>query len=132
MALYLGNVLANFDSGVQLDLRVKLAIEFLKAGNADGPQAYAAHDDQLQLVQLTAAEKASYCLDLATALVAESEKRGLIQDFPEDDGLSGPLRVHLRRAIRAQVYQQQMASRIAAEESPVVQGIDRKRSVIEN
>ncbi len=129
--LYLGNVLSSFETGVQLDLRVKLAIEFLKSGNADGPVAYGVKDEQLQLVQLTVAEKATYCLDLAETLISQAQERGLVKDLPDDDELTQPLRKHLRRAVRAQVYQQSSGPAIAAEESPVVRAVQGKR-VIEN
>lgn len=130
--LYLGNVLSSFETGVQLDLRVKLAIEFLKAGNADGAVAYAAKDDQLQLVQLTVAEKATYCLDLATALIGEATTRGLLKELPDDDELTQSLRRHLTRNVRAQVYSQSIAQRMAAEESPMVRTVQPRKTVIEN
>jgi hypothetical protein len=96
---YFGDVLQSFANGLQLDLRVKLAIEFMKAHPCSGAPA----------------EGAAYALDLATALIAEAGKRGLLKDLPEDTELNAPTRRHIDRQIRAQVYQQQAAQRISSE-----------------
>ena len=103
---YFGDVLQAWNNGVQLDLRVKLAIEFLKSPND---------------WHGTPAEVAKNALDLSDALIAESASRGLIKDLPDDDELTQPMRRHIRRNMRAQNYQQVAGQEIAREESPAVQ-----------
>jgi hypothetical protein len=93
---YFGDVLANFQTGVQLDLRVKMALDLLKSG------------------AFTDAEAALY---QATALVRLADERGLVKDLPENDDLSQPMKQHLRRSIRVQVFQQTEGPRIMAEET---------------
>jgi hypothetical protein len=92
---YFGDVLANFANGIQLDLRVKIALDLLKSG------------------AFTDAEAA---LDQATALLRVADERGLLKDLPDDDELSAPQKRHLRRSIRMQVFQQTEGPRIMAEE----------------
>lgn len=132
--LYLGNVLSSFETGVQLDLRVKMALDLLKAGVPDTVLAevrVAGAASQVKEVRLTAKGKASYALEMAEALVDEAKARGLVKDLPDDNELTQPMRKHLARNVRAQVYSQSIASQIAAEESPMVRAVPRK-SVIEN
>lgn len=95
--LYLGDVLQSFQNGVQMDLRVKLAIEFLKGGNF---------------------LDARTALGAATDLVSEAERLGLMQPLPEDDELSSAARRHIRRSVRSQVYGQIAAQKIGPEEQP--------------
>jgi hypothetical protein len=102
--LYFGNVLSSFENGLQLDLRVKLAVDFLKAHPASG----------------SAHEGASYALDLADALLAESVKRGLVKSLPDTGEISTPLRHHIERSVRAQVFQQVVAQRVGPEEAPSI------------
>jgi hypothetical protein len=97
--IYFGDVLGSFANGVQLDLRVKLAVDFLKAHPAQGPVA----------------EAAAYALDLAAALLDEASRRGLTKDLPEDSELSAPMKRHIERQIRMQVFQNQAAQRIQSE-----------------
>jgi hypothetical protein len=92
---YFGDVLANFSAGVQLDLRVKMALDLLKGG------------------AFTDAEAA---LNQATRLVELAGERGLMKDLPSDDELSAPMKSHLRRSLRVQIYQQSEGPRLAAEE----------------
>jgi hypothetical protein len=98
---YFGDVLQSFGNGVQLDLRVKLAIEFLKA-----PVSQTAGSP---------AEVVTFALNLATELLDQSHARGLIKDLPEDNELNAPTRKHLERNVRMQLFQQQAAARIQAE-----------------
>ena len=107
---YWGNVLQSFENGVQLDLRVKLAVDFLKAPN--------------MVTGSSAPVAAGFALDLATELLAEAERRGLMKALPEGDELNGAVRAHIRRNVRAQVYQQLQAQRIGPEEQPAVQPIN--------
>lgn len=104
-----GNVLTQFDNGVQLDLRVKLAIEFLKAPSCQ-------HGN-------TADATVTYALALADSLVRQGQELNFIKPLPEDDQLSAPLRRHIRRNLRAQIYQQVAGQEIQREEMPHVQHI---------
>lgn len=99
MEKYWGNVLTSFENGVQLDLRFRLAVDLLRARSDLSP------------VQ---------ALDATTELIAVGIERGLVRPLPEDDGLSAPLRAHLRRGVRAQVHSQMASQTIAAEEQPKV------------
>jgi hypothetical protein len=91
---YFGDVLQSFANGVQLDLRVKLAIEFLKSWPAATPEA---------------------ALDAAARLLEVAAERGLMKDMPEESDLNTPTKRHLERQIRMQVFQQQAAQRIQSE-----------------
>lgn len=95
--LYLGDVLASFGNGCQLDLRVRLAIQFMTGGGITDP--------------ITALDSATQLLDLAT-------KRGLLKPMPEDDGLSKPMRTHIRRGVRVQIAQQVCQQEIVQDEAP--------------
>jgi len=102
---YLGSVLSNFENGGQLDLRLRLAVDFIKAA----PGLFTEHGIG-----------PARALDMASELLAEAERRGLLLPLPDDNGLNAPLRKHLERNVRAQIYQQAAAQRIAQEESPKV------------
>jgi hypothetical protein len=99
-----------------LDLRVRLAVDFLKSplyanvvaegvelGTEDNPRDIAVH-----------------ALDVATALLAVSEARGLVEPLPDDDGLNRQLRLQAARTARYSVWQQLAGARVAAEEQPRV------------
>jgi hypothetical protein len=104
---YWGNVLSAFEGGLQLDLRLRLAIEFVKGG------AFKASGFSAEAVALNA-------LDCATELLRLADSRGLTKPLPEDDELNAPTRAHIRRNIRAQAYQGAIGQRIALEEAPTV------------
>lgn len=93
---YFGDVLANFTTGVQLDLRVKMALDLLKGG---------------------AFTDATAALDCASDLITIAGNRGLIKDLPENDDLTQSMKQHLRRSLRVQVFQQTEGPRIMAEET---------------
>jgi len=99
-------VLQQFQNGVQLDLRVKLAIEFLKSPGAvwESPARAPAH----------------FALELADELITQAQARGWLKPLPEDNELNTPLRRHLERHVRAQVFSQVAGQRIGQEESPSV------------
>lgn len=117
---YWGDVLQSFSNGLQTDLRVKLAIEFLKSDVVPGTMVIP--DGAGGRIQTTAdaARKVTYALDLATELLSQAEERGLTKPLPDDDGLNRATRQHIRRNVRAQVVQQIYGQQIAQEESPVV------------
>ena len=128
MENYFGDVLQSFSNGVQMDLRLKLAIEFLKS-DAVPDDTYIDPNVELQqraigqpplIVRLTAAGKARYALDLAEALLDQAAKLGLLKPLPEDDGLSSVMRKHLRRNARAQAFMQVVGPELAQDEQPKV------------
>lgn len=118
---YFGDVLQSWNNGVQLDLRVKLAIEFLKSGQLTatlGQVRPLCPEEELAKVL------AKHAIDLADALVTEAGSRGLVKDLPEDDELTQPMRRHIRRQMRAQIYGQVSGQKIASEEQPAVQPVN--------
>lgn len=109
---YFGDVTQSWNNGVQIDLRVKLAIEFLK-----GPGPW----------ESDGARTAELALQTADALVSQAKANGWIKDLPEDDELTQPMRRHIRRQMRAQIYGQVAGQKIAAEEQPAVQSVGNGR-----
>jgi hypothetical protein len=109
--VYFGDVIGSYNNGVQLDLRVKLAVDFLKspviAQLANNPD----HSPQ---------SLSTFALDLATQLLEVADERGLIADMPETDEISSPMRKHIRRQVRAQIVGQVSAQQIGAEEQPSI------------
>jgi hypothetical protein len=104
-----GNILSAFEQGAELDLRFRVALQLIS-----GPLFQ-------ELVALRpAVEVACSVLDLAEELFKQGEGRGWIEDLPDDDGLSAGLRMHLRRAVRAQIYQQGAGGQIGADMAPRV------------
>jgi len=108
---YWGNVISSFETGAQLDLRARLAVEFVKAGmlvqHGEGPM-------------LSPQEIAVRAVETARELIEAFVARGLIKDLPEDDELNRAMRTQIRRNARAQVYSQVSAQAIANEEMPHV------------
>jgi len=102
MSEYWGDVLQSFQNGVQLDLRVRLAIEFLKspAFSGDGASPEGA---------------ATRALTLADSLLEQAQASGLLKPLPEDSELNAPLRRHLERNARAQIFANLAAQRIGSE-----------------
>jgi hypothetical protein len=108
---YFGDVIGSYALGVQLDLRVKLAVDFLKSPVIAEVAKNPNHSPQ---------SLATFALDLATQLIEVAEDRGLIADMPETDGLSAPMRKHIRRQVRANVVGQVCGQQIMAEETPSI------------
>lgn len=96
--LYWGSVQGQFENGLQLELRAKLALQMLMSPGG---------------VNLTASD----ALDKAEQLIALAAERGYLKDLPEDDGLNASERRNIRRQVRAQVYAQGEGQAIAQEES---------------
>ena len=108
---YFGDVIGSYQNGIQLDVRVKMAVDFIKAPICEVFAKFPNH---------TPEHVAIYALDVACALLAEAGKRGLTAPMPDTDELSGPMRKHIRRQVRAQVVGQIAGQAFAAEESPKV------------
>jgi hypothetical protein len=110
---YFGDILEDYSNGVRLGLRVKLAVEFVKAMAAsdwrpdnDGPEALA-----------------DYALRVADRLVSEGEKKDWVVRLPTDADLPRDARHHAGRMARFQVTTQLQAQRFAQAEQPVVKGV---------
>jgi hypothetical protein len=99
---YWGDVLQSFANGVQLDLRVKLAVDFLKSPAFQGAEA-------------NPEAAASRALTLATELLEQAQAAGLVKPLPDDDELNAAMKRHLSRNVRAQLYGQEAAQRIQGE-----------------
>jgi hypothetical protein len=104
--LYPHNVLEGFAAGCLLDLRVRLAVDFLK-----GPLANMAPDGA------EARDLAEYALDLATELLSLAESRGLVSALPDDDGLNRQLRLQAARTAKFSALQQIEGQKAAQEEA---------------
>jgi hypothetical protein len=119
---YFGTVLTNFEQGVNLDIRVKLAIQFLTGGAVPKRGAVSVEiiegTKEEQWVEFTATGRAHYALDMATALMEEADKRGLLEEFDDmSDELAPRVRNAISRAARSNVLTQLSAQRIAQEET---------------
>lgn len=101
-----GSVLDAFAAGVQLDLRARLAIEFLKSAPGQNP------DPKV---------RATDALECATEFIRVASERGMVKALPEGDEINRPLRDHIGRSTRANIAQQVCAQKIGPEEQPKVQ-----------
>ena len=119
--VHFGDVLQSYGNGVQLDLRVRLAVDFLKVLMMPTQQGRAEDipDDR-------ARKLAEFAVDISTELLNVAAERGLIKHLPDTDELPGAMRMHLRRAVRANIFQQVSGQEIAQEEGP---RIDARRLV---
>lgn len=111
---YPSNVLEGFGSGALLDLRVRLAADFLKHGAVVNLFPVSTPDD-LRLLPKVAA---GYALDLADELLSQAEVRGWVDPLPADDGELPPdLRAQANRTGSYQAQQQLGANKYAADEA---------------
>ena len=121
---YWGNVLNSFENGVQLDLRVKLAVDFLKsqyfqsAGLHRGEQKPAEVPGLIERIPgpevTTAARDARVALDLAEAVLEEAAKRGLVKELPDNGEIPAPMKHHIARSVAASAFQAEESQRAAA------------------
>jgi hypothetical protein len=118
-----GSIDASYGNGVQLDIRVRLAAEFLKVpGLVEDVCKQARIDASAGGLSMSAASRAAaFALDLASELVEQSFQLGLAKELPDDDSLPRATRLQLRRQARAQVTGQLAMQQIAQEEAPSVQ-----------
>lgn len=112
---YFGDVMGDYNNGCRLDVRSKLAVDFLKASGCV-PVYGQDPTDGAQAVLLTAKERVAYALDLAGEVIAQSYERGWAKDLSESDELTQAQRRHIRHSIRTQVYGQLQGQAIAQEE----------------
>lgn len=108
---YPSNALEGFGSGALLDLRVRLACDFLKA-----PLFTNVHSDAAE-ARTRAAEMAGWALDLAAEVLSQAEARGWVAPLPDDDGELDPvLRAQARRTASYQALQQMEAQKFVQDE----------------
>jgi hypothetical protein len=98
--VYFGNVLSAFENGVQLDLRVKLAVDFLKSPS-------------FQVKPMWEHEAAKSALDLADKLLAEALDRGWVRALPDTGEISALLKRHIERSVAAAAHQAQASQRVS-------------------
>jgi hypothetical protein len=123
--LFWGDVLQSFPIGLQMDLRARLALEFLKAGAFVnlGPNigATVRPGDESRSSTLEAAienparQLVGFALDVAAELVDQGFARGLMKALPETGNINAATKKHIERNVRAQLYQQEIAQKIQAE-----------------
>jgi hypothetical protein len=109
--------LEGFGTGALLDLRVRLAMDLLRTSPMFTNFLPLSSGESLEQAPGMLAVLA---LDVATALLAVSEARGLVEPLPDDDGLNRQLRLQAARTARYSVWQQLAGARVAAEEQPRV------------
>jgi hypothetical protein len=109
---YPSNVLEGFGTGCLLDLRVRLAVDFLKSPMFEGMAVTAE--------EILPKACAWFALEVSTELLALAEARGLVEPLPDDDVLNRQLRLQAARTARYSVWQQLAGARVAAEEQPRV------------
>lgn len=109
---YHQNVFAAFENGCELDLRVRLALEFIKSPAATLVELASDIDPVLTPVSV-----AEFFLDLAGAVMEGAHRRGWVHDLPETSELTSPMRKHIERNVRAQIHQQVAGQKIAQEDA---------------
>jgi hypothetical protein len=121
---YFGDIDASTTNGVQIDLRARLAVDFIKAG-------FLARPTELLKVCLpvggTNAELArnvvAFALDLGEEYVEQAKQRGLLKDLPDFGELTVRDRLNIERQVRKQIEGQKIGQRVMSEEgNRVMQG----------
>jgi hypothetical protein len=122
---FLGDVLSEgYQNGCLLDLRLKLAIEFLKTGVVPqtllGPLKVQVGSSCQEQIELPPAGRATYALELADQLFKGADLRGWVHALPNNSELSPQLRQHIERSANAAVAQHNAQQRAAQQEGPVI------------
>ena len=90
---YFDNPLDSFRQGVVLDMRVKLAIDLLT------------HSPMFTNVEgLSTKQVTTLALDVATELVAEADRRGLLEDLDSPAAMAR-MKEHIKRSVEFQMAQ---------------------------
>lgn len=111
---YPSNALEGFGSGALLDLRVRLAADFIKHSPMFAAALPVKADEDLVSVPIVVAGLA---LDLADELLSQAAARGWVEPLPADDGdLDTALRAQARRAASYQALQQMEAQKFVQDE----------------
>lgn len=114
--LYPHNVLEGFGNGAILDLRVRMANEFMKS-----PVLTAMADEltrRLRADSKLTVEKsiATFALDLAEEVTAQAAERGWLCELPEDGELTPALRNQAKVTASYNVLQQIEGNRFAQDQ----------------
>lgn len=108
---YPSNVLEGFGSGALLDLRVRLAADFLKHSPIFSGLQSPIFGPGVSVI-------AACALDLADELLKQGAERGWVEPLPDDAGELPPeLRQQARRTASYQAQQQLDANRYAQDEA---------------
>jgi len=113
---YPHNILEGFGNGCLMDLRVRIALDLLKAplfANmlADGLPNVGKVDAGQDNGVADPSDIAGFALDLAAELMWDAERRGWVDTLPDDDGLNRQVRLQAARTARYQVWQQLAGTR---------------------
>ena len=99
---YFGNPFTDYEIGVQLDFRVKVALDLLKTR-------------QTPMRECSRAD-VHIAYEMADEFMKQAQTRGYLKSLPEEDDLTQRERRHLRRQARWQVAGQVAAQSIGTEE----------------
>jgi hypothetical protein len=105
---YPGNVLNALTDGCVLDLRFKLAVEFVKAGLVPQPP-----EPDCVLVE-PARAVAYFAFEVAQEMIAIAQERNLIAPMPEGE-IPSVVKNQIKRNAEAQALQQWHAQRVMTE-----------------
>jgi hypothetical protein len=105
--LYPQNVIEAFGVGAVLDLRVRLAADFLKTSPMFSRAADSVEPQQV----------AEYALDLADELLKRGAERGWVSPMPDDTRVDDQFRAHISRASQMGALQQIEGQRALQEEA---------------
>jgi hypothetical protein len=117
---YMGNVLSAFEAGAQLDLRVKLALEFLKSPLFSDALQSGVPSSEPSVVVVDTRGLAEIALDLATDLLELGAERGLVCDLPDHGELSARMKHHIERSVAAGSFQAIESQRAARTAGPML------------
>lgn len=118
---YPHNVLEGFGNGCLLDLRVRMAADYLNGPMfanvvSDLIRAHAKGEASDETIDAFGSLMAAIALDTATALLDMGRNAGLVTPLPEGPELDALLRAQAARTARFQVLQQIEAQKAAQEE----------------
>ena len=125
--LYPHNVLEGFGNGAILDLRVRMANDFIKSPLFEGLSEALAEDQIVDLPKIVA----RFALDLAEEITSIAAERGWLVELPEGGELPQFLKDQAKCTASYQVLQQLEGQRFAASEQnrvlPTAPGFDPKK-----
>lgn len=89
-----------FNDGCLMDLRFRTAMQLTAAMLQSGqPMSWSPH------------EISSHAINIVDELFSKGKEKGWIEPLPESGEINSAMRRHLERAVKAQLYQQQIAQR---------------------
>lgn len=115
---YPHNVLEGFGWGVLMDLRVRLAIDFMKSSPVF--HGLAAHTSTAEGLKVLPATIASLALHMADQILEMGRAEGLVEDLPDDAEIGNQLRLQAKRTATFNVLQQLEGNKAAQAEQGTV------------